>query len=69
MMYNKIELAMKRTVYEAPVTDRFQVELEGAFMNASIVKNDKTSGVETTGQELNVVEGVETATWNDSTWE
>lgn len=68
MIYNKIELAMKRTVYEAPVTDRFQVELEGAFMSGSIVKG-KTSGVETTGQELNVVEGVETATWNDSTWE
>lgn len=60
---------MKRTVYEAPVTDRFQIELEGAFMSGSIVKGDKTSGVETTGQELNVVDGVETATWNDSTWE
>lgn len=68
MIYNKIELAMKRTVYEAPVTDRFQVELEGAFMSGSIVKGE-TSGVKTTGQELNVVEGVETATWNDSTWE
>ena len=26
---------MKRSVYEAPVTDRFQIELEGVFMQAS----------------------------------
>ena len=26
---------MKRTVYEAPVTERFQVELEGTMMSAS----------------------------------
>lgn len=26
---------MKRTVYEAPVTELFRVELEGAFMSAS----------------------------------
>ena len=32
---------MKRTVYEAPVTERFSVELEGAFMTASA---DLTNG-------------------------
>lgn len=26
---------MKRTVYEAPLTDCFQIELEGAFMAGS----------------------------------
>lgn len=54
MIYNKIELAMKRTVYEAPVTDRFQIELEGAFMSGSIVKGE-SSEVATTGHELNEV--------------
>lgn len=66
MIYNKIELAMKRTVYEAPVTDRFQVELEGAFMSGSIVKGD-SSQVETTGHELNEVDlsqGNFTSDWN-----
>ena len=27
---------MKRTVYEAPVTERFQVELEGSFCGSVI---------------------------------
>ena len=36
----KGEFGMKRTVYEAPVTELFRVELEGAFMSASAeVKN------------------------------
>ena len=30
---------MKRTVYEAPVTERFQVELEGSFCGAAEVDN------------------------------
>ena len=39
---------MKRTVYEAPVTERFSVELEGSFMAGSIV-TDSGSKVESTG--------------------
>ena len=31
----KGDLRMKRSVYEAPVTDRFQIELEGVFMSGS----------------------------------
>jgi hypothetical protein len=46
---------MKKTVYEAPRTERFQVELEGAFMSGSIVKG-QSSGVETTGHELNQID-------------
>lgn len=46
---------MKRRVYEAPATERFQVELEGAFMSGSIVQGS-TSEVETTGHELNQVD-------------
>ena len=30
---------MKRTVYEAPVTERFQVELEGSFCGSAEVQN------------------------------
>ncbi len=45
---------MKRSVYEAPVTDRFQIELEGVFMSGSIVQGN-TSEVETNGHELNEV--------------
>ena len=42
---------MKRTVYEAPVTERFQVELEGSFMSASIYEEERHSkGVSTTAQ-------------------
>lgn len=62
---------MKRTVYEAPVTELFQVELEGAFMSASVVNDEKQSGVETTGHQLNdITLGTEgDYGWNDATWE
>ena len=42
---------MKRTVYEAPVTERFQVELEGDFMAASIVDEDNKTTVNISGHE------------------
>ena len=59
---------MKRSVYEAPVTDRFQIELEGVFMSASIV-HDKNTDVETTGHELNVVDlDLVDADWNTGTF-
>ena len=37
---------MKRTVYEAPVTDLFRVELEGNFCASADVENpnDQTNG-------------------------
>ncbi len=64
---------MKRTVYEAPVTERFQVELEGAIMGASIITGDP--GVETTGHEINeinadtyVFDTENNKTWNDTGW-
>ena len=57
---------MKRTVYEAPQTEHFHIELEGAFMSGSIVKG-QSSGVETTGHELNEIDlsKTEDHTWND----
>lgn len=57
---------MKRTVYEAPLTELFQIELEGAFMSGSIVSGD-SSNVETTGHELNEVDLTQsnfTSDWN-----
>ena len=34
---------MKRTVYEAPVTERFQVELEGSFCGSVDVENPEST--------------------------
>ena len=43
---------MKRTVYEAPVTELFRVELEGGFMSASVVDDEgKGAAIETNAQE------------------
>lgn len=60
---------MKRTVYEAPVTELFRVELEGGFMSASVVNEEETSGVETTGHELNEITLGDNDAWNKSEWE
>ena len=49
---------MKRTVYEAPVTELFRVELEGAFMSASIYEEEKhQSGVSSSAQEYETFNG------------
>lgn len=42
---------MKRTVYEAPLTELFQIELEGAFMAGSVVEDNGASSVEALGHE------------------
>lgn len=44
---------MERTVYEAPVTERFSVELEGGFMSASIMEDapQNANGVSSSAQE------------------
>ena len=38
----KMKKQMKRTVYEAPLTERFQVELEGTFCGSADVENPET---------------------------
>lgn len=53
---------MKRTVYEAPVTELFRVELEGGFMAGSVVEGEHS--VATTGHEINDLDA-ETLGWND----
>lgn len=56
---------MKRTVYEAPLTELFQIELEGTFMAGSVVNDD--TAVETTGQELGA--DIDGSAWDDTSWE
>ena len=65
----KGEFGMKRTVYEAPVTELFRVELEGAFMSASVVNDEPKSGVETTGHEQNDITLTDDHDWNKNEWE
>lgn len=63
---------MKKQMYVAPVTRRFSVELEGGFTSASIVQETPQSGVTSTGQEINQIDGNDftgVGDWNDSTWE
>ncbi|MBQ9723610.1 MAG: hypothetical protein IJV84_08840 [Bacteroidales bacterium] len=64
------EFGMKRTVYEAPVTELFRVELEGGFMSASVVNDETKSGVETTGHELGLEIDADDMGWNsnDNPW-
>ena len=44
---------MKRTVYEAPVTERFQVELEGSFCGSADVQNPNTDNGRIDDHEIN----------------
>ena len=49
---------MERTVYEAPVTERFSVELEGGFMSASIYEEENhQKGVSSSAQEYESFDG------------
>ena len=64
----KGEFGMKRAVYEAPLTELFRVELEGAFMSASVIEEKEDSGVETSGHELNDID-LNNHSWNDGTWQ
>ena len=45
---------MKRSVYEAPVTERFQIEMEGGFCSGSAdVENPMGQHGEISAQEVN----------------
>ena len=41
---------MKKTVYEAPLTEHFQVELEGVFCGSIVTQKD---GVTVSAQDIN----------------
>ena len=63
---------MKRTVYEAPVTERFQVELEANLMAASV--NEYNHSVETNSHEVVEIDADnwdgKGSSWNESSnWE
>lgn len=45
---------MKKTVYEAPVTERFQVELEGVFCASADIQNPNSEYGKIDEQEVNV---------------
>lgn len=45
------QIAMNKRIYEAPVTERFQVELEGVFCS-SVFNEVTTSGVVDAGSHL-----------------
>ncbi len=50
----KMKKQMKRTVYEAPVTERFQIELEASLMAASAdITNGDNKNAGITDQEIN----------------
>lgn len=61
---------MKRTVYEAPVTELFRVELEGTFMSASIMEDapQKSEGVSSSAQDYTEFAG-NSGDWGSVTWE
>lgn len=44
---------MKKTVYEAPLTERFQVELEGVFCASADFDDDKKDNGVITDHEVN----------------
>ena len=63
---------MKRTVYEAPVTERFQVELEGTFCASIYEDSNHSDGVTSGEQEYESFEGAagfETGTDGGIKWE
>ena len=47
---------MKRLDYEAPMMEEIVVEMEQGFLGGSVVQGT-SSKVETTGHELNVIDG------------
>ena len=44
---------MKRTVYEAPVTEHFQVELEGVFCASADIQNPNNENGKIEEHEIN----------------
>ena len=67
----KGDLRMKRSVYEAPVTDRFQIELESGFCSGSAdVENPKGQNGEISEQEVNTGFTTDFTTDSDTnTWD
>ena len=63
---------MKRTVYEAPVTERFSVELEGSFCGSADVQNPDSENGRIDAHEVNKEWGTQDNGYTfdaGSTWE
>ena len=58
---------MGRKVYTTPMTNLYQVELEGAF--ASSIVNKEDSEVRSTGHEIEDDIPLDTFEWNNGSWE
>lgn len=58
---------MGRKVYTTPMTNLYQVELEGAF--ASSIVNEKDTDVTSTGHELEEIDLSKDFEWNNGSWE
>lgn len=58
---------MKRTVYEAPVTERFQVELEGVFCASADIQNPNNENGKIDDHEINTDFTIK-GDFSDDTW-
>lgn len=58
---------MGRKVYTTPMTNLYQVELEGAF--ASSIVDEKNTGVTSTGHELEEIDLSSGFEWNNGSWD
>ena len=58
---------MGRKVYTTPMTNLYQVELEGAF--ASSIVGEKDSEVRSTGHEIGEKVELDDFEWNNGSWE
>ena len=57
---------MKKAVYEAPVTERFSVELEGSFCGSVEMEDENKKGPSVSSHEVNTdfkVIGFENDSW------
>ena len=59
---------MERTVYEAPVTERFSVELEGSFCGSADVQNPNTDNGKIDEHQVNT-DFTEGADFGDAGWD
>ena len=57
---------MERTVYEAPITERFSVELEGSFCGSVDVQNPEGNNGEIKEHEINTDFGGD---FSQETWD
>lgn len=58
---------MGRKVYTTPMTNLYQVELEGAF--ASSIVGEKNTGVRSTGHETAEIDLSKGFEWNNASWD